>query len=92
MENQAITVTMKLRPARKDDFYEAPKGYKNGVMYFVLQSNGKTFDPWPYYLSKDTDKEELSTYHSKKQLFVPVRLFDECHVEFTNPEQSLKTA
>lgn len=76
-----ITVTMKLRHANKSDFYDRQTGYKNGILYFMRSAITGQFDAWPYYLSDDTDKQELNVAYKAKQLFVPVRLFDDCEVE-----------
>ena len=81
MENTAIT--MKLRVATRSDFYDNETGYKYGILYFIKSAITKKFDPFPYYLTEDTDKEDLRVAFKAQLLFVPVRLFDECIIEIT---------
>lgn len=79
---ETATVTMKLRLANKSDLYDTQTGYRNGLMYFMKSHLTQKFDPFPYYLTEDTDKKELNIAFKADQLFVPVRLFDECVVDF----------
>lgn len=81
---QDLTVTMKLKPAEKYDLLDAANNYKNGIIYFLKSGLTGEFSPYPYYISVDTDKVELNQYFKCKQIYVPVRYFDECSITINN--------
>lgn len=74
-------VTMQLRVATKQDFFDIGNIPLFGTMYFMYSLTTDSFCTKPYYFSKDTPKEEFNILFKAKKLFVPVGFFDDVEIE-----------
>lgn len=73
-------ITMVLRVATKRDFFDMTDKPLYGTMYFAYGVKSEAFDHQPYYFTEHTDKETFRELYQHKQLYVPVKIFDEVEI------------
>jgi len=74
------TITMTLRVAVKNDFFNSNNEPLYGRMYFTYSYAQHKFDTKPYYFTEYTDKNTFRALYRCKQLFVLEKLFDDVEI------------
>lgn len=72
-------VVMKLRIGNSNDFAYDNGTKRYGAMYFQQAFNGG-FCTQPFYLTSETNMETFKELYLNKQIWVPVRVFDEVEI------------
>ena len=72
-------VLMNLRIGNSNDFSYDSGAKRYGSIYFQQSFDG-TFCTQPFYLTEDTNMETFKELYHSKQIWVPVRVFDEVEI------------
>jgi hypothetical protein len=78
-------VIMNLRIGNSNDFSYDSGAKRYGAIYFQQNFDG-AFCTQPFYLTEATDFEAFKELYHSKQIWVPLRVFDE--VEFIEVEHN----